>query len=450
MRARLTTGVVMVWCVFAIASNASAQATSTASPPVTVIKAHRLFDGRGDSSIANGVVVVQGGKITAAGAGVAMPAGARVIDLGDVTLLPGFIDAHTHLTMEGSPDWNADMVANLRETVAEKALIAATYARKTLLAGFTTVRNVGSEDYLDVGLRNAINRGLTPGPRMLVSVYALGARGGHCDTTGFPYMRLGKETGPAEGIASGPDGFRDAVRYQVKYGADVIKVCATGGVLSLADEVDTPQLTQPEMDALVDEAHRLRKKTAAHAHGASGAKVAIRAGIDSIEHGSFLDDEALTMMKERGTYLVPTLMAGELVSGKVGNYQFPPEIAAKGRAAGEAVTKMIGRAIQMGVKIALGTDSAVTPHGMNAREFFLLVQGGMTPAQALRAGTREGAALLGLDKRIGTLEAGKDADLVAVAGDPVTDITATQQPVFVMKAGTIYKCEVPTANCEVK
>jgi imidazolonepropionase-like amidohydrolase len=417
---------------------------------VTVLKARRLFDGRGDTSIANGVVVVQSGKITAVGAGVPIPAGARVIDLGDATLLPGFIDAHTHMTMEGSPDWNADMVADLRETVGEKALVAATYARKTLLAGFTTVRNLGAEDYLDVALRNAINRGLTPGPRMLVSVYALGARGGHCDTTGFPYMRFGKETGPAEGVASGPDGFRDAVRYQVKYGADVIKVCATGGVLSLADEVDTPQLTQAEMDALVDEAHRLRKKTAAHAHGATGAKVAIRAGIDSIEHGSFLDDEALTMMKERGTYLVPTLMAGELVSGKTGIYQFPPEIAAKGRAAGEAVTKMIQKAIQMGVKIALGTDSAVTPHGLNAREFYLLVQGGMTPAQALRAGTREGATLLGLDKRIGTLEAGKDADIVAVAGDPLADITATQQVGFVMKAGTIYKCEVSSAKCEVK
>ena len=447
MRARLTTVFVMVWCALAIASAASAQAT--APPPVTVLKAHRLFDGRGDTSIANGVVVVQGGKITAVGAGVSIPAGARVIDLGDATLLPGFIDAHTHMTMEGSPDWNADQVADLRETVGEKALVAATYARKTLLAGFTTVRNLGAEDYLDVGLRNAINRGLTPGPRMLVSVYALGARGGHCDTTGFPYMRFGKETGPAEGIASGPDGFRDAVRYQVKYGADVIKVCATGGVLSLADEVDTPQLTQAEMDALVDEAHRLRKKTAAHAHGATGAKVAIRAGIDSIEHGSFLDDEALTMMKERGTYLVPTLMAGELVSGKTGNYQFPPEIAAKGRAAGEAVMKMIQKAIQMGVKIALGTDSAVTPHGLNAREFYLLVQGGMTPAQALRAGTREGATLLGLDKRIGTLEAGKDADIVAVAGDPLADITATQHVGFVMKAGTIYKCEVESGKCEV-
>jgi len=450
MRARLTAGFVMVWCALATASASSAQVTSPASPPVIALKAHRLFDGRGDTSIANGVVVVQGGKIVAAGAGVAIPAGARVIDLGDVTLLPGFIDAHTHMTFESSPDWNADAVAGFRSTVAEKAIVAASYARKTLMAGFTTVRDVGSSDYIDVGLRNAINAGLAPGPRMLVAVYALGARGGHCDNTGYPYMLFGSETSAAQGIASGPDGFRDAVRFQVKYGADVIKVCATGGVLSLADEVDTPQLTQPEMDALVDEAHRLRKKTAAHAHGATGAKVAIRAGIDSIEHGSFLDDEALTMMKERGTYLVPTLMAAESVAGLAGDRKFPPEIAAKGRAAGQAALQTVKRAIQMNVKIALGTDSAVTPHGKNAREFTLLVQGGMTSAQALRAGTREGATLLGLDKRIGTLEAGKDADIVAVAGDPIADITATQQPVFVMKGGTIYKCEVQNAKCEVK
>ena len=428
----------MVWCVFAIASNASAQATSTASPPVTVIKAHRLFDGRGDSSIANGVVVVQGGKITAAGAGVAMPAGARVIDLGDVTLLPGFIDAHTHLTMEGSPDWNADMVANLRETVAEKALIAATYARKTLLAGFTTVRNVGSEDYLDVGLRNAINRGLTPGPRMLVSVYALGARGGHCDTTGFPYMRLGKETGPAEGIASGPDGFRDAVRYQVKYGADVIKVCATGGVLSLADEVDTPQLTQPEMDALVDEAHRLRKKTAAHAHGASGAKVAIRAGIDSIEHGSFLDDEAVRMMKEKGTYLVPTLMAGEYAGGRKATRKYPPEIASKALQALDGRSSAFKRAVGAGVKIAFGTDSGVSPHGKNAEEFALLVEHGLSAAAALRT-SAAAAALLGVDRITGTIEAGKEADIVGVPGNVLQAIGATEHVRFVMKGGRVVR-----------
>ena len=428
----------------------AAQTTPPTPASAIVLKARRLFDGTGENTIPNAVVVVKDGKIAAVGTGVAIPPGARVIDLGDATLLPGFIDAHTHMTDESSPDWNADTVAGLRRTVAEKALIAATYARKTLMAGFTSVRDVGSSDYLDVGLRNAINNGITPGPRMLVAVHALGARGGHCDTTGFPYMLFGSETGAAQGIAVGPDGFRDAVRFQVKYGADVIKVCATGGVLSLADEVDTPQLTQPEMDALVDEAHRLRKKTAAHAHGATGAKVAIRAGIDSIEHGSFLDDEALTLMKERGTYLVPTLMAGESVSGKAGSRQFPPEIAAKGRAAGDAVSQMIAKAIQKGVKIALGTDSAVTPHGANAREFFLLVQGGMTPAQALRAGTREGSTLLGLNARIGTIEVGKEADIVAVAGDPLADIRATQNPIFVMKTGTIYKCEVQSAKCEVK
>ena len=405
---------------------------------VTVLKAARLFDGRGNATTSNAIVVVQAGRITAVGSGLPIPAGATVIDLGDATLLPGFIDAHTHLTMESSADWNSDTVADLRRTVAESAIRAASFAQKTLMAGFTTVRDVGSMDYIDVGLRNSINNGTTAGPHMLVAAYALGARGGHCDNTGYPYMLFGSETGPAQGVASGPDQFREAVRYQVKYGADVIKVCATGGVLSLADEVDTPQLTQAEMDALVDEAHRLRKKTAAHAHGATGAKVAIRAGIDSIEHGSFLDDEALQMMKEHGTYLVPTLMAAESVSGKAGQRQYPPEIAAKGKAAGEAALQTIKKAVSLGVKIALGTDSGVTPHGMNAREFFLMVDGGMTPAQSLRAGTIEGATLLGLDKRIGTIEAGKEADIVAVPGDALADIHATERPTFVMKGGKVY------------
>ncbi len=417
----------------------AASAQTAPSGDVTVLKAARLFDGRGTATVANAVIVVQGGKITSVGSALAIPAGATVIDLGDATLLPGFIDAHTHLTLESSANWNADTVADLRRTVAETAIRAASFAQKTLLAGFTTVRDVGATNYIDVGLRNSINSGTTFGPRMLVASYALGARGGHCDSTGYPYMLFGTETGPAQGIASGPDQFRDAVRYQIKYGADVIKVCATGGVLSLADEVDTPQVTQAEMDALVDEAHRLRKKTAAHAHGATGAKVAIRAGIDSIEHGSFLDDEALRMMKERGTYLVPTLMAAESVSGKAGQREFPPEIAAKGRAAGEAALQTIKKAVSMGVKIALGTDSGVTPHGMNAREFFLMVNGGMTPAQSLRAGTLEGATLLGLDKQIGSIEAGKDADIVAVPGDVLADIHATEHPLFVMKGGKIYK-----------
>jgi imidazolonepropionase-like amidohydrolase len=274
---------------------------------------------------------------------------------------------------------------------------------------------------------------------MLVAEHAHGARGGQCDKSGDPNSLIRTPNGIAEGIATGADGFRDAVRFQVKYGADVIKVCATGGVLSLADEVDTPQLTQAEMDAIVDEAHRLRKKTAAHAHGATGAKVAVRAGIDSIEHGSFLDDEALAMMKEHGTYLVPTLLAGAYVSGRIVPRHYPPEIAAKAKAAAAAKQGTVRRAVQQGVKIAFGTDAGVGPHGGNAQEFSLLVEAGMTPAAALRTAMIEAATLLGVDKTVGTLEAGQQADVIAVPGDPTADITATERVLFVMRQGRVYR-----------
>lgn len=412
--------------------------TPAAEPtPVTVLKAARLFDGRGDTTLADAVVIVEGSKIKAVGRGLPVPAGARVIELGDVTLLPGIVDAHTHITGESGDDWYKDTVDGLRRSVPAQALWATQYARRTLQAGVTTARNLGASDRVDVALRDAIRAGLVEGPRLLVSGDSLGARGGHCDQTGFPYMLFGRESGLSEGIASGADGFRDAVRFQLKYGADVIKVCATGGVLSLGDAVDTPQLTQPEMDALVDETHRLGHRTAAHAHGAAGAKIAIRAGIDSIEHGSFLDDEALALMKERGTYLVPTAMAVEFTGRRPRKY--PPELLAKAKAAAEAHSAALRKAVQAGVKIAFGTDSAVSPHGLNAQEFGLLVQyGGMTPAQALRT-VATSAELLGLGDVVGTLEMGKEADIIAVPGDVLTDIRATERVLFVMRGGRVYR-----------
>ena len=279
---------------------------------MTVLKAARLFDGKADHVVTPGLIVVTGGRISAVGSGAAIPAGAETIDLGDATLLPGFMDAHTHLTMPFQRDFRQGELDALKKTVAERAIDATETARRTLMSGITTVRDVGSDEYIDVGLRNAIRDGITPGPRMLVAVHALGATGGHCDpTAGFAPFRLGPEPGITDGVINSPEDARRAVRYNIKMGADVIKTCATGGVLSLTDDVDTPQLTQEELNALVDEAHALRRKTAAHAHGASGAKRAIKAGIDSIEHGSFLDDEALNLMKQRGTFFVPTLMAAE-------------------------------------------------------------------------------------------------------------------------------------------
>lgn len=435
MLARLVVAVAV--SLVPVVAHAAPETPALVPSQVTVLKAARLFDGRGDATLTGAVVIVEGSKIRAVGQGLPVPAGARVLDLGDATLMPGIVDAHVHLTGESGDDWYKDAVDGLRRSVPAAALWAAQYARRTLHAGVTTARNLGAADYVDEALRDAIRAGVAEGPRLLVSGYSLGARGGHCDLTGFPYLLFGRESGLPEGIASGADGFRDAVRFQIKYGADVIKVCATGGVLSLGDAVDTPQLTQAEMDALVDEAHRLGRRTAAHAHGATGAKVAIRAGIDSIEHGSFLDDEALALMKERGTYLVPTAMAVEYTGRRP--RQYPPEIAAKAKAAAEAHTAALRRAVQAGVRIAFGTDSAVSPHGLNAQEFGLLVErGGMTPAQALRT-VAASADLLGIGDQVGTLEPGKEADLIAVPGDVLADVHATERALFVMKSGQVYR-----------
>jgi imidazolonepropionase-like amidohydrolase len=383
-------------------------------PPKTyVLKAAALFDGRSDTLTTPGLVVVTGNRIVAVGPGAALPAGAEVMDFGNATLLPGFIDAHTHLSFPYSDDYNKTELERLQKTIAERALDASVNARITLMAGFTTVRDVGSADYIDVGLRNAIARGEIPGPRMLVAVHALGSTGGHCDDeAGFRQGLFGHEAGPLEGVINGPDQARYGVRLNHKYGADVIKVCASGGVLSPTDDVDTPQLTQEELNAIVDEAHALRRKTAAHAHGAEAAKRAIRAGIDSIEHGSFLDDEDLDLMKQRGTYLVPTLMAAQGLQEKFDrDIYVPPAIAAKAHLAINSMRTTFQRALAKGVKIGLGTDAAVYPHGRNAEEFHQMVDLGMKPAAALQAATSADANLLGLADRIGTLEPNKLATL---------------------------------------
>jgi imidazolonepropionase-like amidohydrolase len=335
---------------FAAGDATSARSQETNPAPITALKAARLFDGKSDTLTRNGVVLIQGTKITSVGADVSIPAGALMIDLGNATLSPGFIDAHTHLTGEYSDDWKQSFVDQFRRELAGRAIASTVHARKVLEAGFTTVRDVGSKDLIDVSLRNAITRGLVPGPRMLVAVYSLGARGGHTDLTGLRHDLLVQQLGPAQGIAYGADGCREAVRHQVKSGADVIKFCASGGVLSLADEVDTPQLTLEEMTALVDEAHRLRKKVAAHCHGDRAARDAIAAGVDSIEHGSFLSEETLSLMKSKGTFLVPTLLADEWTGGNLD--KFPPEIAAKAKAALAARSTMFRNAIRLGSSFA--------------------------------------------------------------------------------------------------
>jgi imidazolonepropionase-like amidohydrolase len=424
-----------VWLAAAAAAPATGQETKQ-DPPIA-LKAARLFDGQSDMLVRNGTVLVRGTKISTVGSNISIPPEALVIDLGDATLSPGFIDAHTHLTGEYNDDWKQSFIDRFRRELAERAIASTVHARKVLEAGFTTIRDLGSQDMLDVGLRNAIGRGLVPGPRMLVAVHALGARGGHADVTGLRHDLLIQQSGPAEGIAHGADGFREAVRYQVKHGADVIKFCASGGVLSLADEVDTPQLTLEEMTALVDEAHRLRKKVAAHCHGDRAARDAILAGVDSIEHGSFLSEETLTLMKSKGTFLVPTLLAGEWTGGRL--EKFPPEIAAKAKAALAARSTTFRNAVRLGVPIGFGTDSAVSPHGINAKEFALMTGLGMPAIDALKSATSGDAQLLGIASKVGTLEPGKLADVVAMPGDPTTDISATERVFFVMKEGKIVK-----------
>ena len=407
---------------------------------VVVLKAARLIDATGAAQIKNGLVVVTNNRITAVGeaSSVRIPAGAKVIDLGDVTLLPGFIDAHTHLIGRVLGDPEGDM-APVKDYESFGAILGVLHARDTLMAGFTSVRNVGaSGQFDDMALRKAINEGWTIGPRMETAGHAIGITGGHCDENGFKPGVL--PLGPIDGVANGPEEIRAAVRYQIKYGADVIKTCATDGVLSEGDAVGATQYSFEELKALVDEANKLERKVAAHAHGTEGIKLAVRAGVSSIEHGSFLDEEGARMMAERGTFLVPTMMAGEAVEKAAKSGVLKGLRAEKALAAGAAIRHAIKLAVANKIQIALGTDAGVIPHGTNAREFVLMVEwGGMSPMEAIIAGTMNGAKLLGWDKNLGSLTPGKWADIVAVSGDPLKDIHAMERVVFVMKNGVVYK-----------
>jgi imidazolonepropionase-like amidohydrolase len=433
--------------LFSLASLNSLGAETATNPSPTpaetiVLKAARLFDGKSKTLLPNAVVVIQGNKITAAGSNLAVPNEGQVIDLGDATLSPGFMDAHTHLTFDDySEKYDELLLKTLEQSVPEATYRCIPHARATLAAGFTSVRDVGSANFIDVALRNAINEGIVEGPRMLVATKGIGATGGHFDgSAGFRDELFGRQNNYTDGIADGPEEIRKAVRYEVKNGADVIKAAVSGGVLSLTDEVDVPQFSAEEMKMLVEESHRLRKKVAVHCHGDQAAREAVNAGVDSIEHGSFLKADTLTLMKQKGTYLTPTLIATEWIMGKINDY--PPAVQAKARAAAAARSEMFRNAIRIGVKISFGTDAAVYPHGQNAKEFALMTGLGMKPIDALIAATSADADLLGVTAKLGTLEKDKLADIIAMPGDPTADITATERVFFVMKDGKIVRNDI--------
>ncbi len=413
-----------------MAVNVSAQAPAAKR---TVIRAGRVLNVRTGELRANQAIVIEGDKIAqiAPSSEVKATASDTTIELPNATLLPGLIDAHTHLTFELS----SLGYQGLGISTAREALRGAKNARRTLEAGFTTVRNVGARDYADIALRDAINDGDIIGPRMVASGPALGITGGHCDENLLP---------PAfhfqgDGVADGIEAVQHKVREVIKYGADVIKICATGGVLSKGDDPNASQYTLEEMKAIVADAHRLGRKVAAHAHGAEGVRWASEAGVDSIEHGHLMDDAAVATLKKNGTYLVPTLFLGEYMLAHLEQSDVPEYSKQKMRDVAGAMQKNVKKAFDAGVKVAFGTDAAVYPHGMNAGEFHVYVKLGMTPLAAIQTATINAADLLGWSKRVGTLEPGKWADIVAVDGDPTKDVTILEHVKFVMKGGTVYK-----------
>jgi imidazolonepropionase-like amidohydrolase len=420
------------------------------APKVSYILAGRLFEATNDNVRENVVIVVEDERIksVASAADIKIPPGAKVIDLSQATVLPGLIDCHTHL---GSRADRYNEIYNFKDTPFSHAFAAVLNARKTLEAGFTSVRDVGSDPFLAVDLRNSINEGLLVGPRVVASGPGISITGGHGDLNNFsPQTRV--MMFPEERdfqIADSADEVRHVIRAQEKYGVDVIKILATGGVLSRGDSPGAAQFTFEELKAAADTAHMGGRKIAAHAHGAEGIKNAIRAGIDSIEHASLIDDEGIRLAKEHGTYLVMDIYNDDYILNEAPKWGLPTENLDKERMVGRLQRENFRKAFQAGVKMAFGTDAGVYPHGDNAKQFFYMVKYGMSPAQAIRAATSSAADLIGRAKDVGTIEAGKFADIIAVNADPMADVRALEHVDFVMKGGVVYKdtrVQHPSAN----
>jgi imidazolonepropionase-like amidohydrolase len=399
------------------------------------IRAARLIDGRGGPPLQHAVILIDSARITAVGANLPIPFGTRVIDLGRATVLPGLIDCHTHITSGDPGDYYEGL---FRRSPIDYAVAAPTFARRTLEAGFTTVRDVGAAEFIDVALRRAIDSGLVVGPRMQVATLTVGATGGHGDLTGFsPYLKFGQFSGLADGV----DEIRKLVRFEVKNGADLIKLLAGAGVLTEEQSAGAPQFSQEEMNAVVQEATMWDRKVAAHAHGAEAIKRAVRAGVASIEHGSLIDEEGIRLMKEHGTYLVADIYNDDYILAEYKRLNYPALILDKERQIGRLQRENFRRAAQAGVKIAFGTDAGVYPHGWNAKQFAVMVRFGLTPMQAIQSATQSAADLLGWSDKVGTVSQGRYADIIAVDGDPLKDVSELERVTFVMKGGVVYKDE---------